>query len=404
MPPLSTRGPDAALTMKHQLRASFSALSPVERFRVTAMYGSILGLHAVGFFVFFVFVVPSHYRGLGIGVSILAYTLGLRHAFDADHISAIDNTTRKVMNDRYDTDKPRPLAFGYFFSLGHSTIVVAIGVGILVAERTVFSAVSNAHSGLETFGGVFGTIVSAAFLFLIGLLNLVVLAGIVKVFRAMRQGAYDETELERQLENRGFFYRFFGRWTKAITKEWQMYPVGVVFGLGFDTATEVALLATTALLASRHIPWYAIICLPILFTAGMTLMDTTDGLFMNLAYGWAFFNPVRKVYYNLAITGLSVAICFFIGGVEALGIFPMEIHGLSQKHGFWGFMYNFNINTAGFVIVGMFVVTWAGAMLLWRYGHIEEKWSARLQGVDATSPKLQSEALEMVTAASLETD
>jgi nickel/cobalt transporter (NiCoT) family protein len=166
---------------------------------------------------------------------------------------------------------------------------------------------------------------------------------------------------------------------KSISRGWQMYPVGVVFGMGFDTATEVALLATTALLASQHVPWYAIMCLPVLFTAGMTLLDTTDGLFMNLAYGWAFFNPVRKVYYNLAITGLSVAICFFIGGVETLGLFPQEIGGLSHTSGFWGFMYNFDINKAGFVIVGMFIVTWAAAMLIWRYGHIEEKWSARLQ-------------------------
>jgi high-affinity nickel-transport protein len=249
-----------------------------------------------------------------------------------------------------------------------------------VAEKTVFGAVSNNGSGLEQFGGVFGTIVSASFLFLIGLLNLVILAGIVRVFRSMRRGDYDEAELERQLENRGFFYRFFGRWMKSITRGWQMYPVGVVFGMGFDTATEVALLATTALLASQHVPWYAIMCLPILFTAGMTLLDATDGLFMNLAYGWAFFNPVRKVYYNLAITGLSVAICFFIGGVETLGLFPQEIHGLSQTSGFWGFMYNFDINKAGFVIVGMFIFTWAAAMLIWRYGHIEEKWSARLQG------------------------
>ncbi len=322
---------------------------------------------------------PAHYKGLGIGLSLTAYTLGLRHAFDADHISAIDNTTRKVMGERHGTGKPRPLSFGFFFSLGHSTIVVAIGVGIVVAEKTVFGAVSTNGSGLEQFGGVFGTIVSASFLFLIGLLNLVILAGIVRVFRSMRRGDYDEAELERQLENRGFFYRFFGRWMKSITRGWQMYPVGVVFGLGFDTATEVALLATTALLASQHVPWYAIMCLPILFTAGMTLLDTTDALFMNLAYGWAFFNPVRKVYYNLAITGLSVAICFFIGGVETLGLFPQEIDGLSQTSGFWGFMYNFDINKAGFVIVGMFIVTWAAAMLVWRYGHIEEKWSARLQ-------------------------
>jgi high-affinity nickel-transport protein len=365
------------------IRDSFAAMTSQERTRVSAMYAVIAGLHLLGFFVLFAFVVPSHYKGLGIGVSILAYTLGLRHAFDADHISAIDNTIRKVLDERRGTDQPRPFGFGFFFSLGHSTVVVAIGIGIVVAEKTVFHAVSDGSSGLERFGGVFGTAVSAAFLLLIGLLNLFILAGIAGVFRSMRRGEYDEAELERQLENRGFFYRIFGGWMKAIRSEWQLYPVGVVFGLGFDTATEVALLATTALLASQHIPWYAILCLPILFTAGMTLMDTTDGLFMNLAYGWAFFNPVRKVYYNLAITGLSVAICFFIGGVEVLGLFPREISGLGQSHGFWGFMANFNINTAGFVIVGMFILTWLGALLVWRYGQIEEKWTARLRSAGA---------------------
>ena len=365
------------------IRQSFAAMTRQERTRVIAMFGVIAALHMLGFFVFFVFVVPSHYHGLGIGVSILAYTLGLRHAFDADHISAIDNTIRKVLSERRDTGQPRPFALGFFFSLGHSTVVVAIGIGIVVAEKTVFPAVSDSGSGLEQFGGVFGTVVSASFLLMIGLLNLIILAGIARVFRTMRRGEYDEAELERQLENRGFFYRFFGRWMKAITKEWQLYPVGVVFGLGFDTATEVALLATTALMASEHIPWYAILCLPILFTAGMTLMDTIDGLFMNVAYGWAFFNPVRKVYYNLAITGLSVAICFFIGGVEVLSLFPHEIKGLSQSHGFWGFMANFNINTAGFVIVGMFIVTWLAALLIWRYGQIEKKWTARLQPATA---------------------
>ena len=367
---------------RQMLRESFAAFSPVERRRVVAMYGSILFLHAAGFFVFAAFVVPAHYRGLGISVSVLAYTLGLRHAFDADHISAIDNTTRKSISERRGSGQPRPLAYGYFFSFGHSSVVVALGVGLIIAERTVFNAVSNGRSGLESFGGVFGTMVSASFLFLIGLLNLVVLAGIVRVFRSMRRGLYDEAELERQLDNRGFFYRFFGRWMKAISKEWQMYPVGVLFGLGFDTATEVALLATTAFYASQHVPWYAILCLPILFTAGMALMDTTDGIFMNVAYGWAFFNPVRKVYYNLAITGLSVAICFFIGGVEALGLLATEIPGLSHHSGFWGFMYNFNINTAGFVIVGMFVGTWAAAALFWRYARVEERWGARLKAAE----------------------
>jgi high-affinity nickel-transport protein len=209
----------------------------------------------------------------------------------------------------------------------------------------------------------------------------VILAGIVKVFRTMRQGTYDEAELERQLENRGLMYRFFGKWMKSITKEWQMYPVGVVFGLGFDTATEVALLATTALLATQSLPWYSIMCLPILFTAGMSLMDTVDGCFMNVAYGWAFFNPVRKVYYNLAITGLSVAICFFIGTVEILGLLPVELH----LHGrLWTDLAGFNINTAGFVIVGMFILTWVGALAFWRIGNVEEKWSAHLKVSEPT--------------------
>ena len=380
--------PRGGMNMRRMIRQSFHLMSPVERRRTLGMYGSILALHALGFFVFIVYVLPAHYKLFGIGLSVTAYTLGLRHAFDADHISAIDNTTRKVMNERQGTDKPRPFAFGYFFSLGHSTIVFVTGVGIIIAEKTVLPAVTHSNSSLEVFGANFGTIVSAAFLFLIAFLNLVVLTGIIRVFKSMRRGEYDEAELERQLENRGFFYRFFGRWMKVINKEWQMYPVGVVFGMGFDTATEVALLTTTALLASEHIPWQAILALPILFTAGMTLMDTTDGMFMNMAYGWAFFNPVRKVFYNLAITGLSVDICFFIGAIETLSLIPLEVHGFSQTSGFWGFMYNFNINTAGFVIVGMFVVTWVAAIAIWRFGHIEEKWSARLQGAGGPATPL----------------
>jgi nickel/cobalt transporter (NiCoT) family protein len=221
-------------------------------------------------------------------------------------------------------------------------------------------------------------------LYLIALLNIVILTGIVKVFVSMRRGTYDEAELERQLDNRGLMYRFFGKWMRSITKEWQMYPVGVVFGLGFDTATEVALLATTALLATQHLPFYAIICLPILFTAGMCVMDTLDGVFMNFAYSWAFFNPVRKVYYNLAITGLSVSICFFIGTIEILGLLPTELSGLHG--GFWSYMANFDINKAGLVIVGMFILTWAGALALWRFGHVEERWNARLKQAPPAIP------------------
>ncbi len=335
------------------------------------MFGTIAALHVIGFAVFILFVLPSHYKGLGIGVAGLAYSLGSRHAFDADHISAIDNTTRKLMNEG-----KRPLSIGFWFSLGHSTIVVAIGFGIVIAEKAVHGAVSNHHSHLEQFGGVFGTIVSATFLYLIAALNIVILAGIFRVFRLMQQGVYDEAELERQLQNRGFMYRFFGKWMKTITHEWQMYPVGVVFGMGFDTATEVALLATTALLATQHLPFYAILCLPVLFTAGMCLMDTLDGIFMNFAYSWAFFNPVRKVYYNLAITGLSVSICLIIGTTEVLGLLPTEFAGLNN--GFWNYMAAFNINTAGFAIVAMFILTWIGALAYWKFGRVEEKWTARL--------------------------
>jgi high-affinity nickel-transport protein len=355
----------------------FRDFTPKERARALFMFGTILFLHVLGFGVFIAFVVPQHYKGLGIGIAATAYTLGLRHAFDADHISAIDNTTRKLMNEG-----KRPLSIGFWFSMGHSTIVIAIGVGIVIAEKAVYGAVSNNKSNLEQFGGTFGTIVSASFLYLIALLNIVILGGIVKVFRSMRQGNYDEAELEKQLQNRGLMYRFFGKWMKSITREWQMYPVGVVFGMGFDTATEVALLASVALAASSSLPFYSILCLPVLFTAGMSMMDTIDGIFMNFAYSWAFFNPVRKVYYNMAITGLSVAICFVIGTIEVLGILPTDLSGAHLNGGFWKYMAGFNINTAGFVIVGMFIVTWSGALAFWRFGHVEEKWSARLKPMD----------------------
>jgi high-affinity nickel-transport protein len=344
---------------------------------ISWMMSSIVALHVLGFGILFLFVLPGHFKGFGIGLGILAYTLGLRHAFDADHISAIDNTTRKILGERQGVEgKSRPLTLGYWFSLGHSTIVVVIGFGLVFAERSVIHAVSHNNSGFEQFGGVFGTVVSASFLFLIGLMNLVILAAIMRVFRSMRDGTYDEAELEAQLQNRGLMYRFFGKWMRSIDKEWKLYPVGVVFGMGFDTATEVALLATTALFAAQHLPWYSIMCLPILFTAGMVLMDTIDCLFMNVAYGWAFFNPVRKIFYNLAITGLSVAICFFIGAIEVLGLLPQELH---WKGSFWHLMSSFNINTAGLIIVGMFLVTWLGAVLIWRYGRIEEKWGSRLR-------------------------
>jgi len=354
------------------LRQSFTAMTAQERARLVAMYGVIAGLHVAGFVILFAFVVPSHYKGLGVGVAVLAYTLGLRHAFDADHISAIDNCTRKVLDERQGTGAPRPLGFGFFFSLGHSTVVVAIGAGIVVAEKTVFGAVSDSGSGLERFGGLFGTVVSAAFLLLIGLLNLVVLAGIVRVFASMRRGEYDEAELERQLANRGFFYRFFGRWMKVITKEWQLYPVGVVFGLGFDTATEVGLLVLAGGAAAFNLPFYAILVLPILFAAGMCLLDTADGVLMLRAYGWASDRPVRKVFYNLTVTSLSVAVALLIGGIELVGAL---VNRAGITSGPLAAIAAIDLNDLGYLVVGLFLIAWLLAVAVWKFGRIEQRWS-----------------------------
>jgi high-affinity nickel-transport protein len=349
-----------------------SGLTPAERGRVVRMCVTITALHVVGFGVFILAVLPSHYRGLGLGIAGLAYSLGMRHAFDADHISAIDSTTRKLLSEG-----KRPLRVGYWFSLGHSTVVVAIVLGVVAAERTIYGSVLHAGSPLQQFGGIVGTLVSAAFLYVIALLNIGILAGIARVFRAMRAGRYDERELERQLDSRGLMARVLRTRMNAITEEWHMYPVGVLFGLGFDTATEVALLASTALLASGHVPVYAIMCLPILFTAGMCLLDSIDGVFMNYAYSWAFLNPVRKVYYNLAITGLSIAICFVIATIEVLGLLASRVGGLHG--GFWHYVATFDVNRAGFVIAGLFVLCWTGALAFWRFGRVEERWGAKLE-------------------------
>jgi high-affinity nickel-transport protein len=355
-----------------KLAAFARAMTPAERRSVAGMCVTITALHVVGFGVFLLAVLPSHYRGLGVGIAGLAYSLGMRHAFDADHIAAIDNTTRKLMNEGR-----RPLRVGYWFSLGHSTVVVAVALGVVAAERTIYGAVSHGSTPLQQFGGVFGALVSATFLYVIAILNMAILAGIVRVVRSMRAGRYDERELERQLDSRGLMARVLRTRMKAITAEWHMYPVGLLFGLGFDTATEVALLASTAVLASGHVPLYAIMCLPILFTAGMCLLDTIDGLFMNCAYSWAFLDPVRKVYYNLAITGLSIAICVLVATIEVLGLLASRIRSLHG--GFWQYVASFDINRAGFVIVGMFVLCWIGAAAFWKFGRVEQRWRADLE-------------------------
>ncbi len=352
------------------------SLTPAQ-WRRAGMLALFIGmLHVIGFGLLFGFVVPSHLSlgaggAFGVGVGITAYTLGMRHAFDADHIGAIDNTTRKLM-----AEGQRPLSVGFFFSLGHSTIVFLLAAAFAVGIRGLSGAVQNDSSTLHKATGLIGPTVSGVFLVIIGIINLIVLIGIVKVFRRMRQGEYDERELEKQLNSRGFMNRFLGRATRAVKQPWHMYPLGLLFGLGFDTATEIALLATAGTAAAGGLPLYAILCLPILFAAGMSLLDTIDGAFMNFAYGWAFSKPVRKVFYNITITGLSVAVALIIGIVELVAVLADKL----SLTGFpFSFISNLDLNYVGYGIVGLFVVTWVVALAVWRFGRIEEKWSAHLQ-------------------------
>jgi len=342
------------------------------------MYGFIVFLHVVGFAVLVTLVVPKAYdRGgttgvYGMGVGVLAYTLGLRHAFDADHIAAVDNTTRKLLAENPDR---KPLSVGFWFSLGHSTIVFGLAFLLSVGVRALAGQVQDDGSELHSVTGVVGASVSGIFLWILGILNLVVLVGIIRVFRRMRSGEYDEAALEAQLNNRGFMNRFLGGLMKSVRKPWQIYPIGVLFGLGFDTATEVGLLVLAGGAAAFNLPFYAILVSPILFAAGMCLMDATDGVFMTAAYGWAFANPVRKVFYNITITSISVAVALIIGTIELIGVL---VHQSKVQTGPLVAVADVPLDYAGYAIVALFVVTWLGALAVWRFGRIEEKWTARL--------------------------
>jgi nickel/cobalt transporter (NiCoT) family protein len=353
-----------------------AALTPREWRRVAVLAAVVLGLHVVGFFILLVLVVPHDYRlgaggVFGLGVGVTAYTLGLRHAFDADHIGAIDNTTRKLM-----AEGQRPLSVGFFFSLGHSTIVFALGVLVVLGVRGLSGAVRDDGSTLHQATGLVGPLVSGSFLFLIGLVNLAILVSVVRIFRRMRHGEFDERELERQLQSRGAMNRIYGRATRAVRAPWQMYPLGMLFGLGFDTATEVSLLVLAGGATAGGLPFYAIVCLPILFAAGMSLLDTIDGAFMNFAYGWALSQPVRKVFYNITVTGLSVAVALLIGTVELLAVLSEKL-GLTG--GLWDLVAGIDLNVLGYVVVALFVATWALALAVWRFARIEERWSAGLR-------------------------
>ena len=356
---------------QHKAQGSFlAALSRDERRRLAAMFGVIFFLLIGGTLLMWA-ATSGHYKLadgtlFGWGTGFLALTLGMRHAFDADHISAIDNTTRKLMSEG-----KRPLGVGFFFSLGHSSVVTFLAIVLNFGIKSLGVQVKDENSSLHHYTGLIGTSVSGSFLMLIALLNLVVLLSVVKVFKEMREGLYNEDELEKHLNSRGFMMRFFGPIARRIDTSWKMYPLGILFGLGFDTATEVALLVLAGSSVVAGLPWWAILSLPMLFAGGMSLLDTIDGSFMNFAYGWAFSRPVRKVYYNIVITGLSVIVAIFIGGLEVAQVFATQ---LNFTGGFWNYALAFNINKAGFIIVAMFVAVWAFALLLWRFGNIEQRW------------------------------
>jgi high-affinity nickel-transport protein len=345
-------------------------LTPGEWARTGGMAGTVIGLNVLGWGLLAA-AAGGHYHInkteiFGFGTGILAYTLGMRHAFDADHIAAIDNTTRKLVGEG-----KRPLSVGFFFSLGHSSVVFVLALLLNLGIRALDAQVKDAGSQLQHTTNIVGTLVSGFFLFLIAAMNIVILAGILKVFREMRAGRFDDQELERQLNNRGLMNRFLGPLARRIDAPWKMYPIGFLFGLGFDTATEVALLVLAGTAVVSGLPFYAVLSLPILFAAGMSLFDTADGCFMNFAYDWAFARPVRKVYYNITITALSVFVAVFVGAVEILGLIGQESNLTGPG---WTWLANFNINTAGFVIVGVFVVTWVVALGVWHFGKLEQRW------------------------------
>jgi high-affinity nickel-transport protein len=353
-----------------------------EKVRLGLLFGAVAALHVVGFGLF------AHYNSIAkyhqiadskgtllyAGAASLAYVFGLRHAFDADHIAAIDDTTRLLLQKGR-----KPLGVGFFFSLGHSSVVFGLSFGIAVAAK---AAAGFQHS-FEGIGGVIGASVSGVFLYVVAGFNFVILMGIVRTWKEMKQGQYTPDQLDDLLAQRGMMNRIFkGRYNKFINHSWQMYPVGILFGLGFDTATEVGFLAISATAATAAVgsgvslPPLAIIALPIIFAAGMSLMDTFDGVFMCKAYDWAFTNPLRKIFYNISTTGLSIFVAFVIGTIELVSV-------ISAKAGFadiqpFSYIGSIDLNRIGYFIVGVFLVTWLGSVAIWKYGRIEQRYSGRL--------------------------
>ncbi len=342
------------MTEAEDKRSRFG-LSASEKAKIPALYAGIVLATAAAFFASYVVGTMSVVLA---GLGLLSYTFGLRHGVDADHIAAIDNTTRKLMQEN-----KRPLTVGFWFSLGHSTVVVGLIFGLVLA----FRAVQNTIPGLQNTGAMIGLLVSGVFLVLIGLINVVITRDVYAIFKEVRQGrdALNQAELEEMLNKRGLMNRFLRPLFKIVREPWHVYPIGVLFGLGFDTATEVALIAISVTVGtSSSVPIWMILVLPFMFTCGMVLVDTTDGITMRAAYGWAFLNPVRKIYYNLTVTIVSVLVAFGIGGIELLGVTAMQF-GLSGP--FWDWAANLNFETLGVGIIALFVVSWVSSVAYWKY-------------------------------------
>jgi nickel/cobalt transporter (NiCoT) family protein len=339
---------------------------------IAAMGGMVLALHLFGWGVLVLGVAPQHITlgsagVFGVGLGVTAYLLGVRHAFDADHIAVIDNTTRKLVGE--DT---RSLSAGFWFSLGHSSVVFGLAFLLAIGVRAIVGPVQDEGSPMLQTLGLVGSLVAGTFLILIGLSNLFAAVGIARVFRRMRGGDFDEAELERHLENRGFLARIFAKTMRRVSKPWHLYPVGLLMGLGFDTATQVALLVLAAGTAAFTLPWYAILVLPVLFAAGMSLFDALDGILMSRAYGWAFLQPIRKVYYNLTVTVLSVVVALVIGVIVLTGLVADR---LGIQSGPLAAIGSVNLEFVGFMIAGLFIAAWVIALAVWRLGKIEKRWA-----------------------------
>jgi len=342
-----------------------TVFTPSEWGRLAAMYGFIAFLHVLGWGLFVGIAAKS---AAFAGAGLIAYTLGMRHGFDADHISAVDDTTRYLL-----AKGRKPLGTGFFFSFGHSSVVFVLSLSLALAARSVQSHIPR----FQDLGGTIGATVSGTFLWVIGLLNLAVLLGILRVWRQAKRGAFDREQLDRLLLQRGLVNRMLGgRAQKLINHSWQMYPLGLLFGLGFDTASQVGLLALAGGAVSGKASFLAIMSLPILFAAGMSLVDTTDGALMTKAYDWAFTSPLRKLWYNLTTTGLSVAVALVVGTIELLQV-------LSDRLGWKGAFFDFlnerlDFGVIGYTIVGLFLGAWLLSVVLWRVRRVEERYGHAL--------------------------